>query len=205
MTQRIIKNSAGIDLLYPTQPDLHIKNILSKEECMEMRRLTEIFPNSEGTNVVQLRRPGRDGKRGLYEVDRQYWSFKEFPHFFEKLRKKLEFYYETNIHKPPHWHIMKYRRPGDGLGWHAEGRISYVSFSINLSEPDEHEGGDFQLKADPDLKLEMGDGVAYSGHSTHQVSALVSGIKYSIVAWFQDDSRLKAMKEPFPYKDEKKT
>ena len=33
------------------------------------------------------------------------------------------------------------------LDWHAEGRISYVSFSINLSEPDEHEGGaDFQSK-----------------------------------------------------------
>ena len=199
MKQRIIKNSAGIDLVYPTQPDLHIKNILSKEECMEMRRLTEIFPNSEGTGVVQLRRPDR----GLYEVDRQYWSFREFPHFFEKLRKKLEFYYETNIHRPPYWHLMKYRRPGDGLGWHAEGRISYVSFSINLSEPDEHDGADFQLKAIPDLKLEMGDGIAYSGHSTHQVSPLVSGTKYSIVAWFQDDSRVEKLKEPIPYKDEK--
>ena len=197
--QRIIKNSEGKKLVYPTQSDLHIKNVLSREECMEMRRLTEIFPNSEGTGVVQLRREDR----GLYEVDRQYWSFKEFPHFFEKLRKKLEYYYETTIHRPTHWHIMKYRRPGDGLGWHAEGRISYVSFSINLSDPDEHDGGDFQLKDDPDLKLSMGDGIAYAGHSVHQVAPLVSGTKYSIVAWFHDDSRFKALKKPFPYKDEK--
>jgi len=28
-------------------------------------------------------------------------------------------------------------------------------------------------------------------------------VKYSIVAWFQDDSRKNVMKEPFPYKDEK--
>jgi len=197
--QRIIKNSDGKKLLYPTQPDLRIKNILSREECMEIRRLTEIFSNSAGTGVVQLRREDR----GLYEVDRQYWSFREFPIFFEKLRKKLEYYYETTIHRPTHWHIMKYRNPGDGLGWHAEGRISYVSFSINLSDSDEHEGGDFQLQADPSLELNMGDGVAYSGHSIHQVSPLVSGVKYSIVAWFQDDSRKNVMKEPFPYKDEK--
>ena len=51
--QQIIKNSEGQDLLYPTQPDLHIRNILSREECMEMRRLTEIFPNSEGISTIQ--------------------------------------------------------------------------------------------------------------------------------------------------------
>mgnify|MGYP003127864853 CR=1 FL=1 len=197
--QQIIKNSEGQELLYPTQPDLHIRNILSREECMEMRRLTEIFPNSEGTGVVQLRR----ADRGLYEVDRQYWSFKEVPIFLDKIRKKLEYYYDTTIHKPSHWHIMKYRKPGDGLAWHAEGRISYVSFSINLSHEDEHKGGDFQLHEDRSLKLNMGDGVAYSGHSVHQVAPLVSGVKYSIVAWFQDDSRINVMKEPFPYKDEK--
>ena len=197
--QRIIKNSTGIKLIYPTQPDLHIKSVLSREECMEIRRLTEIFPNSEGTGVIQLRRQDR----GLYEVDRQYWSFKMFPHFLEKARKKLEYYYETTIHTPSYWHIMKYRRPGDGLQWHAEGRISYVSFSINLSDNDEHDGGDFQLQENPDLKLNMGDAIAYSGHSVHQVAPLVSGTKYSIVAWFQDDSRKNVMKEPFPYKDEK--
>ena len=197
MKQRIIKNSEGQKLLYPTQPDLHIKNILSKEECMYFRKLSEMFPEQEGA-LVQLRR----SDRGLYEVDRQYWSFREFPHFFEKLRKKLEFYYGTNIHNPPHWHIMKYRRPGDGLNWHAEGRISYVSFSINLSDPSEHEGGDFELKKS-DIKLNMGDGIAYSGHSVHRVSPLISGVKYSIVAWFTDDSREDVHKKPFPYKDEK--
>ena len=97
---------------------------------------------------------------------------------------------------------MKYRRPGDGLNWHAEGRISYVSFSINLSDPSEHEGGDFELQKS-DIKLNMGDGIAYSGHSVHRVSPLISGVKYSIVAWFTDDSREDVHKKPFPYKDEK--
>ena len=101
---------------------------------------------------------------------------------------------------------MKYRRPGDGLGWHAEGRISYVSFSINLSNPDEHEGADFELKSNPELKLNKGDGIAYSGHSTHRVNPLVSGTKYSIVAWLKDDSRMKSVySKPFPYENEKKS
>tara|TARA_B100002019_G_C21077009_1_gene501877 strand:+ start:98 stop:703 length:606 start_codon:yes stop_codon:yes gene_type:complete len=201
MKQRVIKNHRGQKLVYPTKPDIKIKNILSNEECDFIRSLTEHFPDDKSP-LVQLRRQNK----GLYEVDRQYWTFREHPHWFLKLHKKLCYYYDEKIHLPRHWHIMKYRKPGDGLGWHAEGRISYVSFSINLSNPDEHEGADFQLRSKPDLKLNKGDGIAYSGHSTHQVDPLRSGVKYSLVAWFKDNSRQKEMLEkPFPYENEKKT
>ena len=186
-------------LVYPDKPDLLIKNILSEEECNFLRQLTEEF-EEDTSPLVQLRRE----KKGLYQVDRQYWTFREYPHWFIKVHKKLCYYYEEKIHMPRHWHIMKYRNPGDGLQWHAEGRISYISFSINLSDNDEHVGGDFQLK-DNDIKIEKGDGIAYSGHSIHRVAPLESGVKYSFVAWFKDDSRMKEVYEkPFPYENEKK-
>ena len=185
-------------LVYPDKPDLVIRNILNDEQCDFVRQLTEVFEEDKSP-LVSLRRD----KKGLYEVDRQYWTFREYPIWLIEVQKKLCKYYQTKVHRPRHWHVMKYRNPGDGLGWHAEGRISYVSFSINLSDPDEHDGGDFQLQDDPDLKLNMGDGVAYAGHSVHQVSPLVSGTKYSIVAWFHDDSRFATLRKPFPYKDEK--
>ena len=44
MKQRIIKNYKGQKLVYPTKPDLHIKNLLSEEECMYFRKLSEMFP-----------------------------------------------------------------------------------------------------------------------------------------------------------------
>ena len=199
MKQRVIKNSAGQDLVYPTKPDLKIKNILSSEQCDYIRSLTEHF-REDTSPIVTLRRQGK----GLYQVDRQYWTFREYPNWFIELHKKLCFYYEEKLHLPRHWHIMKYRKPGDGLGWHEEGRISYISFSINLSDPSEHEGADFELQKQPNLKLNKGDGIAYSGHSVHQVNPLKSGVKYSLVAWFKDDSRWKKRKEPFPYENEKK-
>ena len=197
---KVIRNNSGQDLIYPTKPDLKIQNILSNEECNFLRSLTDVF-EEDTSPLVSLRRQNK----GLYEVDRQYWTFREYPHFLLKLHKKLCYYYDEKINLPHHWHIMKYRNKGDGLGWHAEGRISYVSFSINLSDSDEHVGGDFQLKNNPKLTLNKGDGVSYSGHSTHRVSPLESGIKYSLVCWMKDASRMKSVhEEPFPYDNEKK-
>ena len=186
-------------LVYPSKPDLVIKNILTNEECDFLRKLTDEFQEDKSP-LVQLRRD----KKGLYDVDRQYWTFREFPNWFIELHKKLCYYYDENIHLPHHWHIMKYRRPGDGLDWHAEGRISYVSFSINLSDSDEHKGSDLEIK-NRDIKLNKGDGVAYSGRTSHRVTPLVSGTKYSFVAWFKDKSRMKEIYEkPFPYDNKKK-
>tara|TARA_R100000005_G_C4892419_1_gene138572 strand:- start:101 stop:679 length:579 start_codon:yes stop_codon:yes gene_type:complete len=186
-------------LIHPDKPDLIIKNILSKEECLFYRRMTDEFAEDKSP-IVALRR----NKKGLYEVDRQYWTFREHPTWMIDLTKKLTKYYGENIYTPRHWHIMKYRRPGDGLGWHAEGRISYVSFSVNLSDPNEHEGADFEVW-NRDVTLNQGDGIAYSGKTTHQVSPLVSGTKYSIVAWFKDKGRMKEIYEkPFPYDKERK-
>ena len=188
-------------LIYPKEPDLLIKNILSKDECEFYRRITDEFVDDKSP-LVSLRRQDK----GLYEVDRQYWSFREHPNWMIDLTEKLSSYYDEKIFMPRHWHIMKYRRPGDGLGWHAEGRISYVSFSINLSTPDEHEGSDFEVRG-RDLTLNQGDGIAYSGRTTHRVAPLISGTKYSIVAWFKDATRMKEVYEkPFPYeKRNKKT
>jgi len=193
-------------LVYPDKPDLVIRNILNDEQCDFVRQLTEVFEEDKSP-LVSLRRD----KKGLYEVDRQYWTFREYPIWLIEVQKKLCKYYQTKVHRPRHWHVMKYRNPGDGLGWHAEGRISYVSFSINLSDPEEHEGGDFQVwdketkKENPDIVIKKGDGIAYAGHTMHRVAPLISGIKYSVVAWFKDDSRMKEVyKKPFPYENEKK-
>ena len=188
-------------LVYPSKPDLIIRNLLSEDECDFLRKCTEVF-EEDTSPIVTLRRE----KKGLYQVDRQYWTFREYPVWFNKLWKKIRNYYQHDIRRPRHLHIMKYRKPGDGLEWHSEGRISYVSFSINLSDSTEHEGGDLEVKDIPDLKLNKGDGIVYSGKSVHRVTPLISGTKYSFVAWFKDVSRMKEVyKKPFPYDKEKKT
>ena len=50
-------------LVYPSKPDLVIKNILTNEECDFLRKLTDEFQEDKSP-LVQLRRD----KRGLYDV-----------------------------------------------------------------------------------------------------------------------------------------
>jgi len=162
-----------------------VKNYLSADECDDYIALTRVLdPNP--TLEVNLKR-SRGPKAA--KVNRTYWSIRSMTKHLRPLKALAEEKFGCSLkfsHAPKNYaHIMCYDVPGQGLEWHAEPNISTVSVSINLSNKWEYEGADFQMRDLPDLELNRGDVILYSGSWVHRVSDLVSGRKLSFVMWLK--------------------
>ncbi len=88
---------------------------------------------------------------------------------------------------------------GETYGFHVDAAImripgtpevlrSDVSTTIFLSEPEEYEGGELQIKTDfgeQSLKLPAGSAVVYTSSSLHQVTPVTAGVRLAAVTWTQ--------------------
>ena len=162
-----------------------VKNYLSADECDDYIALTRVLDPNPTLEVGLKTR-----NKGQHSVNRTYWTIRSMGKHFRPLKKlaeeKFELKPDSLKFKWQHFaHIMCYDIPGQGLEWHAEPNISTVSVSINLSNEWEYDGADFQMRNLPDLKLNRGDAILYSGSWVHRVSDLVSGRKLSFVMWLK--------------------
>jgi hypothetical protein len=164
-----------------------VKNFLSSHECEDYVAYTRIF-DANPTLEVGLK---TSKIRDMHRVNRIYYTIRAMTKHLRPLRNMANEYYNLDLKFPKapriYAHIMEYSTPGQGLEWHAEPTIADVSVSINLSEPWEYEGANFELKANPTLNLKKGDAIFYRSSMIHRVSDLVEGRKLSFVMWLKEN------------------
>ena len=65
--------------------------------------------------------------------------------------------------------------------------VRKLSLSIQLSRPEEYEGGDLELPMSVDSTIvadkQLGHGLIFPSYALHRVDAVVAGVRYSLVAW----------------------
>lgn len=164
-----------------------IRNYLSADECDDYIAMTRVLDPNPSLEVGL-----KTTKKSHHHVNRTYWTLRSMTKHFRPLKAQAEKYWDLPsgalkfTHAPKNYaHIMCYDAPGQGLEWHAEPNISTVSVSINLSNPWEYEGADFELRKAPSLELFRGDAIFYSSTMVHRVADLVSGRKLSFVMWLK--------------------
>ena len=86
--------------------------------------------------------------------------------------------------------ITKYRK-GNFQNWHMDmghGRYSIrkLTFSIQLSAPEDYQGGEFEVLAyyDPvGFPKERGTMIVFPTYVVHRVKPVTSGTRYSLIGW----------------------
>lgn len=86
--------------------------------------------------------------------------------------------------------LARYRE-GDFFDWHLDfgaGEISHrkLSISVQLSDPDEYEGGDLQFMVNQNIinaPREKGTVIIFPSFILHRVTPIIKGTRHSIVAW----------------------
>jgi PKHD-type hydroxylase len=58
-----------------------------------------------------------------------------------------------------------------------------LSMSVQLSEPDDYEGGDLVIDNQHECPRKMGTTVVFSSFITHKVTPVTKGKRYSLVVW----------------------
>jgi PKHD-type hydroxylase len=87
--------------------------------------------------------------------------------------------------------LTRYDSSDQGFyGWHTDfgglAPLRKISFSVQLSHPDDYEGGDLELLCDdPPLKMDRTRGtvIAFPSFVVHRVTPVTRGTRWSLVAW----------------------
>jgi PKHD-type hydroxylase len=87
--------------------------------------------------------------------------------------------------------FTKYEAPSDFYGLHSDrspkSHIRKLSMTIQLSDPNEYEGGDLHLQigSEPSIiSKDQGKIVCFPSYILHEVKPVTKGTRYSLVAWF---------------------
>lgn len=81
--------------------------------------------------------------------------------------------------------------PGGFFGWHMDfgpnkNSLRKLSITVQLSNPDEYEGGDFQFLNGNNvvsMSKEIGTAIIFPSFIAHRVEPVISGSRKSIVGW----------------------
>tara|TARA_Y100000991_G_scaffold182394_1_gene145554 strand:+ start:551 stop:1117 length:567 start_codon:yes stop_codon:yes gene_type:complete len=87
------------------------------------------------------------------------------------------------------WHADQHKKPIKGL-------VRKISMTLFMSDPEEYEGGEFDLELrSPDFnsrfdtfKLKKGAAIFFKSDAYHRVRPVSSGVRKSIVAWYNGPS-----------------
>jgi PKHD-type hydroxylase len=86
--------------------------------------------------------------------------------------------------------FTRYDAPNGYYGMHIDKIMNYVvrklSLTIQLSSPEDYEGGELALQFDKDPKImpkELGKMVVFPSYTLHEVRPVTKGTRYSLVAW----------------------
>lgn len=83
---------------------------------------------------------------------------------------------------------LTHYREGDHYGWHqdsgpGEFSVRKLSLVVQLSKPEEYEGGELEFLSKSKAPSEQGDIVLFPSYNAHQVTPVTKGERYSLVAW----------------------
>jgi PKHD-type hydroxylase len=166
-----------------------IKNFLNSDEITRTRNLwddskvLEGKVSNDGTSVVDYAK--RKSRTVHIDGDDNNWLYDKIGMLAMMVnanRYKFEiqgFQYKLQL--------SKYENT-EFIDWHSdfgvgESSIRKLSISIQLSDPSEYEGGDFQLIGDISVPKEKGTAIIFPSFVTHRVAPVTSGCRMSIVGW----------------------
>lgn len=127
----------------------------------------------------------------IYQDNRSNWLFYKFGALVSNVNTDHFMY---DIEGFDNFQYTRYRE-GEFYNWHLDINPAYsnyerkISASIILSDPEEYEGGEFQIiyngRVDEpvSLKPNKGDVIFFASWMPHRVAPIISGVRKSLVCW----------------------
>ena len=117
-------------------------------------------------------------------------------YLFEYVKKANRLAYGFHVDNVADLQYTEYDGKVKGhYGWHVD--VDWMntqpydrklSVTVQLSDPNEYEGGDFIIEGespDPEQAKQKGSILIFPSYASHQVTPVTSGLRRSLVAWFE--------------------
>jgi PKHD-type hydroxylase len=126
----------------------------------------------------------------------RYDHYSQFDWLYERLQQAIirgnEKYWNFDLHTmPEHIQYTEYQEGGGHYDWHMDMGHQYlsmrkVSITMQLSHPDEYEGGDLQFMRSQwveNAPRNFGSVIVFPSYMLHRVTAVTKGTRKSLVLW----------------------
>ena len=166
---------------------------LSAEDCDKIITFGESYPSQDGTVGLN------DGNFGVNDMRRSIVRW--LPRQSDVGHMMMQLFTHTNrdfaFDCAEIYNIQFTEYRGDNSGhydWHAD--VSWgadaqydrkLPMSIQLSDPDEYRGGDFELRNSnpPEGLRDRGSVIIFPAYLLHRVTPVTAGIRRSLVTWIE--------------------
>jgi PKHD-type hydroxylase len=171
------------------------ENGFSKEE---LDRLAEYCDQNLLLNGATIDRNNRTGTEPDWRKSNTGWiaNNENTAWFYDKMafiaRKINSIFYRFDLYGfVEDMQYTVYRGDGDHYDWHIDAGDTTIvprklSFSLQLSDPQEYEGGNLEFMIGRDIDVagrERGLVVAFPSYRLHRVTPVTKGVRKSIVVW----------------------
>jgi len=165
-------------------------NVLTPEECKELIRVGESKMLTPGTVFGEKRLDTdiRDSNIAWLYPEDINWAYKKIVFAINTLNN--DFFKFDLFGLAEGFQFTKYEAPSGHYAPHTDkyfnGLVRKLSITIQLSAPEDYEGGQLALHLGGEPKLmpkEHGKLIAFPSYVLHEVQPITKGTRYSLVAW----------------------
>lgn len=195
----MFKWSAGAGFTMQEYPDwLMWESAITEEACDEIVKACLELPSKNATTF-------RSGEDPIYEDPNRKTQIRWLPktqefdwinQIFEEYAHRANEYFNVDLSYIPELQFTEYKDIGYHYGWHHDidwpnqtGTHRKVSLVLQLTDPEEYEGGDFYFRhienPNPDALKKKGTIIAFLSYHEHCVEAITNGARTSLVGWYR--------------------
>lgn len=171
-----------------TEPWAYWDEAFSASECEKIIALGEAQTLIKGKAGGDIKAIRKSDIAFLTISDETSWIFQRVAGILTSLNERFFRFDLTGLAEG--LQFTKYTAPGQRYGRHVDCGIGTpvrkLSFTLQLSDPDDYEGGDLCLylseKATP-MQRKRGYVAVFPSWTLHEVKPVTKGTRYSLVAW----------------------
>ncbi len=188
------------NLTFPQDPSVDqtmhyvIENAFNQEELGWIDNLQALYPFQEATVIGNNNGIRKSDIKWMHSNDKSFWVYERISQFAKQANDTLWKFNLSSIIDSIQYTV--YYESGGHYGWHIDigpGSINHrkISCTIQLSNPDEYEGGDFEIWTGGDFRTierKQGCAILFPSFLMHRVTPVTKGIRRSLVLWMGGDS-----------------
>lgn len=161
----------------------------TKEECERIIEIGNDRTQRQAKTLGEDSQKIRDSEIAwLYPSDDMEWAYRKMTDIIMNLNER---FFKFDIFGATEgFQFTKYTAPGGKYGKHIDCApntiIRKLSFTLQLSDPKDYEGGDLCLYLNDNadvMKKEQGHIALFPSYVLHEVKPVTKGTRYSLVSW----------------------
>jgi PKHD-type hydroxylase len=188
LIEKSTTSSAWAFNLDPVHPWSYWEKAFTEEECQKIISIGNSKTLKDATTIGGAEGLRKSQTSWLYPNDDMTWAFQRMTDIITELNNK--FFKFDLFGATEGFQFTKYTAPGGKYGRHMDSGfgtpVRKLSFTLQLSKPEDYEGGDLclYLTETPEvMKKIQGHVIVFPSYVLHEVTPITKGTRYSLVSW----------------------